>query len=204
MMSGMEYGYLHFIFIQEIEGDLRKVNSGRNRCMAEEIDLETRRELFELISNFPGLHFREILRRLDISSGNLNYQLNYMVKHEIFVAISDGNLRRYYIVGKIKGTEKRILACLRNETLRGLVLYLLLNPNSKFNEISDKFDLAPSKLAYHLNKLVEKEIVEKEKKGRTTIYRVVDEEAVANVLITYRPSFLDNIVENFIEAWKSR
>jgi predicted transcriptional regulator len=122
--------------------------------MTEELDLETRRELFELISNFPGLHFREILRRLNIS--------------------------------------------------RGLVLFLLLNPNSQFNVIVSNFDLAPSKLAYHLKKLLDKEIIEKERKGRTTVYKVVNEEAIANVLISYRPSFLDSVVENFIEAWKER
>jgi predicted transcriptional regulator len=172
--------------------------------MAKELDLETRREIFELITDFPGLHFREILRRLDISSGNLNYQLNYMVKHDILVTIQDGNLKRYYITGKVKGMEKRILACLRNETSRGLVLYLLLNPNSEFNEIASNFDLAPSKLAYHLTKLLDKDIIEKKKKGRTTLYKITDEGAVANVLISYRPSFLDSIVDNFIEAWKER
>jgi predicted transcriptional regulator len=172
--------------------------------MSKELDLETRREIFDLISNFPGLHFREILRRIDISSGNLNYQLNHMLKHEILVSIQDGNLKRYFVMGKVKGKEKRILACLRNELERGLVLFLLLNPNSQFNEISDNFDLAASKLAYHLNKLVEKDIVKKEKEGRTTSYKVVDEETIANVLISYRPSFLDGIVEKFIEAWRER
>lgn len=172
--------------------------------MAKELDLETRRELFELISKFPGLHFREILRRLDISSGNLNYQLSYMIKHDIIVTIADGNLKRYYIIGKVKGKEKRILACLRNETARGLVLYLLLNPDSQFNELAQKFDLAPSKLAYHLKKLVEKDIIEKKKEGRITIYRAKDEDAIANVLITFRPSFLDSIVESFLESWSKR
>lgn len=172
--------------------------------MTEELDLETRREIFELISNFPGLHFREILRRMSISSGNLNYQLNYMIKHEILVTIQDGNLKRYYCVGKVKSKEKKILACLRNETARGLVLFLLLNPKSQFNEIVNNFDLAPSKLAYHLKKLLEKEIIEKERKGRTMVYRVTDEEAIANVLISYRPSFIDGVVESFIEAWKER
>lgn len=172
--------------------------------MAKELDLETRRELYELISKYPGLHFREILRRLDISSGNLNYQLGYMVKHDLVVTIADGNLKRYYIVGKVKGKEKRILACLRNETSRGLVLFLLLNPNSQFNELAQSFDLAPSKLAYHLKKLVEKEIIEKRKEGRITIYKAKDEEAIANVLISFRPSFLDDIVESFLESWKER
>ncbi len=172
--------------------------------MAKELDLETRRELFDLISKFPGLHFREILRRLDISSGNLNYQLSYMIKHDIIVTIADGNLKRYYIIGKVKGKEKRILACLRNETARGLVLYLLLNPDSQFNELAQKFDLAPSKLAYHLKKLVEKDIIEKKKEGRITIYRAKDEDAIANVLITFRPSFLDSIVESFLESWSKR
>jgi predicted transcriptional regulator len=172
--------------------------------MSKELDLETRREIFELISEYPGLHFREILRRLEISSGNLNYQLNYLTKHEIIVTISDGNLKRYYVMGKVKGKEKRILACLRNETSRGLVLFLLLNPNSQFNEIASNFDLAPSKLAYHLKKLVEKDIIEKTKKGRTTLYKAKDDEIIANVLISFKPSFIDSIVENFIEAWKDR
>lgn len=172
--------------------------------MAKELELEIRREIFDLISKFPGLHFREILRRLETSSGNLNYQLNYLVKHNILVAIQDGNLKRYYIVGKVKSKEKRILACLRNETARGLVLFLMLNPNSQFNEIANKFDLAPSKLAYHLNKLVDRDIIEKKRKGRTTLYKPVDEEAIANVLITYKPSFLDNIVDSFIESWNAR
>jgi predicted transcriptional regulator len=172
--------------------------------MAKELDLETRRELYELISKFPGLHFREILRRHDISSGNLNYQLGYMMKHDLIVTIADGNLKRYYIIGKVKGKEKRILACLRNEISRGLVLYLLLNPNSQFNELAQKFDLAPSKLAYHLKKLVGKDIIEKKKEGRITIYRAKDEDAIANVLITFRPSFLDSIVESFLESWQER
>ncbi len=172
--------------------------------MSKELDLETRREIFELISNFPGLHFREVLRRIDISSGNLNYQLNYLLKHDILVAIQDGNLKRYYVAGKVKGKEKRILACLRNELERGLVLFLLLNPNSQFNEIVNNFDLAASKLAYHLNKLLDKDLIKKEKKGRTTFYKIVDEAAIADVLISYSPSFLDGIVEKFIEAWKER
>jgi predicted transcriptional regulator len=172
--------------------------------MAKELDLETRRELYELITKFPGLHFREILRRLDISSGNLNYQLSYMMKHDMIVTIADGNLKRYYIIGKVKGKEKRILACLRNETARGLVLYLLLNPDSQFNELAQKFDLAPSKLAYHLKKLVERDIIIKKKEGRITIYRAKDENAIANVLITFRPSFLDSVVESFLESWSER
>ena len=172
--------------------------------MANELDLETRREIFELISEVPGLHFRELLRRLDISSGNLNYQLSYLTKHDLVVSITDGNLKRFYAVGKVKGKEKRILACLRNETSRGLVLFLMLNPNTQFNELSQNFDLAPSKLAYHLKKLVEKDIIEKKKDGRTTHYKVKDEDAIANVLISYRPSFLDSIVESFLESWMQR
>jgi predicted transcriptional regulator len=172
--------------------------------MANELDLETRREIFELISEVPGLHFRELLRRLDISSGNLNYQLSYMTKHDLIVTITDGNLKRYYAAGKVKGKEKRILACLRNETARGLVLFLLLNPNTQFNDLSKNFDLAPSKLAYHLKKLIEKDIIEKKKEGRITLYKAKDAEAIANVLISYRPSFLDSIVESFLESWMQR
>ncbi len=172
--------------------------------MKNKFELETRRVIFELVNEVPGLHFREIMRRLGISTGNLTYQLNYLVKHGIIIIVEDENLKRYYPSGKLNEKEKRILGVLRNETSRGLVLFVLLNPNSEFSKIAENFDLKLSKVSYYLNKLVDKEILRKVRKGRNVIYNVVDEVIVANVLITYKPTFMDAVVDSFIEAWMQR
>ena len=34
------------------------------------LDLDARREIFDLVAEYPGLHFREILRRVGLSDSN--------------------------------------------------------------------------------------------------------------------------------------
>jgi len=168
------------------------------------LTLETRRAMFELVTQFPGLHFREILRRLEMSSSNLAYHLHYLVKNDILTEIQDGKLKRYYVKGKVDQREKRILSILRKEIPRGIVLFLLLNPNTGYHDILDNFDLEPSQLSYYLKKLMDKSIIVQIKQGRTTRYSVIDPDVVANVLISYQPAFLDKLVESFAEAWAGR
>lgn len=168
------------------------------------LDLDARRELFELISRFPGLHLREIIRRVGMSPSNASYHIQYLVKRDIIVEVADGKLKRYYLKGKIDHTEKMILSVLRNEISRGIVLFLLLNPNMLYHDIMDNFDLEPSRLSYYLKKLVDSGIVSQIKEGRSHRYSIVDPELVAKVLITYRPSFLDALVDSFVDSWENR
>jgi predicted transcriptional regulator len=172
--------------------------------MKKKLELESRREILELITEIPGIHFREIMRHLETSPGNLSYHLNYLKKHELVVVVKDENLKRYFPSGKLNAKEKKILAVLRNEISRGFVLFLLLNPESEFSKIANNFDLKLSKISYYLSKLVDKGILTKKKSGRNVYYSIIDEEEVANVLISYKPTFLDALVESFIEAWTKR
>ena len=172
--------------------------------MEKRLELETRRKIFELLENEPGLSFREIARRLVLPLGSATYHLRYMVKHEILVSIQDGNRKRFYPKDRSEHEERAVLAVLRNEMSRGLVLFLLLNPDSTFQKISRNVDIPPSTLSYHLEKLVIKEILERERRGRQTRYRVMKEDLVASVLISYRPSFLEGVVDAFIDAWTRR
>jgi sugar-specific transcriptional regulator TrmB len=44
-------------------------------------------------------------------------------------------------------------------------------------------------------------IVAQEKSGRENLYRVVEPELVARVLIQHRESFFDDVVDRFAEVW---
>ena len=85
--------------------------------MVEKIDkaleLEARREIFEAISSFPGIHFREILRRVHLPHSSVSYHLRYLMKESIITEVEDGGLKRYYIRGKVDHTVKTILSILR-------------------------------------------------------------------------------------------
>lgn len=44
--------------------------------------LETRRKIYNLILNYPGLHEREIARKLNLSLSTLDYHLHYLEKRK--------------------------------------------------------------------------------------------------------------------------
>ena len=44
------------------------------------LELEKRKELYRIIRTSPGLHFREIQRRTDSGTGQLEYHLEYLKK----------------------------------------------------------------------------------------------------------------------------
>ena len=44
-------------------------------------------------------------------------------------------------------------------------------------------------------------VLKKEKKGRSNLYFVEDEERIAKDIITYKQGFLDELVYSFTESW---
>jgi len=55
-----------------------------------------------------------------------------------------------------------------------------------------------------MKKLVNSNIVSKEVDGRKSFYYINDVNLVKNVLVKYRESFLDRIVDRFIEMWEEK
>ena len=58
------------------------------------LELETRRKIYDFIQKFPGLHVREISRRLEIPFSTLQYHLRFLEKRELVKAKDDGKYIR--------------------------------------------------------------------------------------------------------------
>lgn len=166
-----------------------------------EIELETRRSVYEFIAKFPGIHLRELQRKLEMPIGLLNFHLEYLVNNELIVEKTERYYKRYYIAGKFGSEDKRVLSALRQQNPRRIVMYLLLHPDSTHKIILGEFDLNPSTLSFYLKDLIDKGIITRRKAGRKSIYNVENEETLIRVLIAYKPSFLDKLVDRFLEVW---
>lgn len=167
----------------------------------DDLALEVRRKIYRYISNYPGLHERELSRTLQIPLGTLDYHLHYLKKRNLIMVRSDGRYSRYYIVGSMGVVEKKILGILRQKTTRKIVLFLLLNPNSTHRVICNHLNLAPSTTSFHLGNLVNLEVLIRKQKGRESLFSVCNPETISDLLITYRKSFLDKAVDQFIDVW---
>ena len=168
-----------------------------------EIELETRRRIYELIKKTPGIHFREIERRLKVAVGNLQYHLQYLEKKNLIKVEKDEEYIRYYPKGTpLDETDKKIMSFLRRRTSRRILIYLLNNPYANNKDVSTAVGLSPSTVSWHLSKLVEARVVERKKEGRESFFKVRDAERIVKLLITYKESFLDKLVEGFVEVWE--
>jgi predicted transcriptional regulator len=165
------------------------------------MDVGARKRIYDFVCASAGCHLREIQRRLDIPLGTLEYHLNYLVEHGLVSIRDEGGYKRYYPVGMMRSVDRNILSLLRQDIPRRLVMYLLLHPGSKFGDIAEKFEVAPSTLSFHITKLVRAGMVSKIRSGRETTYKVENEHECAMVLIAHRRSFLDVLVDSFVGTW---
>ncbi len=167
-------------------------------------ELTTRRKIYEEILLNPGLHFRELQARLNMPTGVLEYNLGVLERDGIIVSKMDGRYRRLFPNTAMTRDERRIMSLLRSKIGRRIVIFLIENGKTKHGDLAKNLNISPSTLSYHLSKLVKGGIIEREISGRESFYFVIDENLVARVIIKYRRSFLDILVDNFAEWYLSR
>lgn len=168
-----------------------------------ELDLETRRRIYEQINKSPGVHFRELERRLKLVVGSLQYHLHYLEKKKLIVASNDDDYLRYFVIDKnLNEKEIKILSLLRRSSCRHILIQLLNNPDLNNKDLSLAVGLSPSTISWNLNKLVEAGVIERKKTGRISNFTIIDPTAVVELLICYKESFLDTLVDSFIETWE--
>ncbi len=167
----------------------------------EVLQLGTRRKIYELILNSPGIHYREIERKLNLSPGVMEYQLKILEKQELIVKKKQGYFTRYFVRDKISSKEKNMISQLRQRIPRDIVIYIILHPNSCNKDILTEINIPRSTLSYHARKLVKADILTSEVQGRNTCYTVKDPKLVIKLITTYRSSFFDEMTDRLTELW---
>ena len=159
-------------------------------------DQPTRERLAAFVRAHPGLHFNELVRRLDLAPGQTQYHLRRLT--------ADGDLYREEVSGRTHyfgpgfGPEDRLLvALLRRETARDVCLELLERPRRPAS-LADDLGIARSTLEWHLDGLVDADVVRKrrDERGRVTL-ELADSEATARGLRVVRPSLPDRLLDRF-------
>jgi len=165
------------------------------------LELKTRRRIFTFIKKHPGVHERGISRHLNIPLSTVDYHLHYLTKRNLVATSDDGHYKKYYVSGDISFKEKKLLGTLRQKTQRQIIIFLLIHNERPHREICNHLKLAPSTTSFHLNKLVELGVLIKTEIGRETYYQVKEAEYVSDLIITYKKSFLDDMVDRFADTW---
>jgi len=103
--------------------------------MPEGLELESRRRIYDFLTANPGVHLRKIGQVLGMSTGMLSYHLGYLERNGILKSEEDGHRKRYFIARAFVEAQRRILAVLRQDVPRKIVLELLFFGERTFAEL---------------------------------------------------------------------
>ena len=166
------------------------------------LELDARKKIYHLIKEFAGCHFREVERISKLPTGTVKYHLDYLTKHGLINQVKEGNNLRYF-PRNFHSENKKLMGLLRQKSIRNILLFILMHNNCNHNQIVKYVKLSPSTVSWHLKKLEESNIIGFIRKGRNTYYNIlINKEEIINLLITYKESFLDSLVDRVIEMWE--
>lgn len=165
------------------------------------LDLEARKRIVEFVRANPGLHMRELAARLDTPVSTLEYHCYQLVKHGHLVTRESAGFKSFYPGEGMDRRDKDILYLVRHEAPRRICGHVLLNPGATPKQLRQTLGMSAPTLSFHLNKLRAAGVLREEAAGRTKNLFVEDPERVANILVTYKASFLDDAVDRFAAAW---
>jgi predicted transcriptional regulator len=165
------------------------------------LELASRRTIYQRIADTPGVHFRALLEDLEYAQGTLQYQLRWLVDEGLIDDSDDGKYTRYYPAAEFDDTDQAVMNALRREYSRRTLAHLLADGPLSTTELSDRINKAQSTVSWHLTKLAEAELVTKERDGRSVVYEVTDPDRVKYLYTIYRRSFTDKVVDRLLGLW---
>lgn len=166
--------------------------------MKDPLELTNRKRIFEVVRQNPGVHFRGLQRLTKMPIGVLTYHLDYLADRGLLTVDKQESFTRYFPEGRISREKQRMLAMLRQEIPRGIILFLLMNPGATHGQVLENFTISGGTLSYHVKKLVSSGIISVERTGRESRLTVIEPDKISDLLIVYRRSFLDRLVDEFI------
>ncbi len=178
-------------------------------AVPELLELETRRDIYNLVYTRPGLHLREIQRQLGMHVNLVEYHIHQLIASELVVSVHQGGYSRFFPaqapgsdrqVDRLTSQEKRVLGMMRQPMPLRIMVYLLATGNPPHKDICEHLGCAPSTLTYHMKKMVRGQIVVQTTAGEGKGYHLSDRRSVARLLMLYKPAPFDQ-VDAFSELW---
>lgn len=171
--------------------------------MAKDGGLSVRQRVYDAVRRFPGIHVRELERQTGESATLCQYHLEKLVGEKFVEGHEQGGYLRYFPTSRGKSAsvtpqDQAILGLLRENVPLHIVLVLLDEEPLSHTEIVEKVSVAKSTVSYHLAKLAEGGIVDREPGTRRL--KLVDREHTYRLLLTYRPT--PTLIDAFAQLWE--
>ncbi|HLY77318.1 MAG TPA: winged helix-turn-helix transcriptional regulator [Thermoplasmata archaeon] len=162
--------------------------------------LETRRRIYGVVVQAPGLGSREIQRQTGMAWGETTYHLDRLVTAGL-VHREQGGHQDHYFAATVPLGDRTLLRLARSDASRRLLGALLTVPDQTVPELQEHTGLSPGRLSIHLRRFLETGLVESGRRERFRTFRIADRERVVRLLVAYRSGFADGWADRLLETW---
>jgi len=171
--------------------------------MIDPLDLVVRRRIFEFVRANPGVHFRAVGRALRLGVGALDYHVRIL--EGLGLLRTEKRRGKLYIFSaNTKKDESALLPTLRTARVRRIALYLLEHGRATHGTIARDMNLSKGTLSFHLARMREGGMIVEQRLPGKTIISLANPESLARLLVTYRATFVDELVDSFVDMWSAR
>lgn len=157
-----------------------------------------RKHITDIISENPGIHFREIQRRSGAAVGQLEYHLYQLEKMDMIAIRKDGKLKRYFLIEDTAFNERKLLYFLRNGISKDILFYLLENEYTSEDTFLTGRRSRRDKTKDLIDDMISQGVLHSQPNGGKRVLFINDPEMVKAVLSRFRESFLDSMTSNVL------
>ena len=157
-----------------------------------------RADILGCVVGRPGVHLRGVERMTGYPLGQVLYHLDRLERMGLVVSVKGAGYRRFFVTGAFTREEKPVLAALRHDAPRRIVIRLLEAPGLAHAELREALGLAGSTVSFHLGRLVDLGVLEREPSGGRFRYRVARPDVARRALVEHASSFDDEVVARFV------
>ncbi len=82
-----------------------------------------------------------------------------------------------------------------------MILYLMENPGSENRDLTRHFTVSSATISYHLKRLSMDEVIVSSGDTRMQRYSIKEPDRVIELILAFRSSFVDRVIDMLIESW---
>ncbi len=155
--------------------------------------MQTSRErVLALVEAQPGLHLRELPRRLGLSLRSVRYHLENLEEHDLVTPHRSGRFARWFAAGAFSTEDQTLISALRVRGQRTILSELLEKGPMRFAALERATGLSSATLVQYLHRLSSEALIEVAEDRR---YRLRDPGAIEMRLSLYRERFPELLAE---------
>ncbi len=162
--------------------------------------------LLTFIQRYPGVHLREIRRRLGIPIGTLDYHLYRLGRQGLVSVRMQGGYKVCFpetLIGEgppIPEPDKVLIALLRQPVPRAILLQLYLEGPASPQSVGAAVGASGPNLSYFLKRLEALGALDREGAPGQRVVRLIDAKRIHEILLRY-PPLPESAIDRFVRFW---